>query len=88
MGLEFDTAASTSSPELCCRIEGNKLPKAVETRGTRLCVGKDKVVQTVAQTVTSALKKATKVLPSKIIDPVGFSKLAQASPDARRSADL
>ena len=76
VGLEYNTAASDSSPEECCRIEGNKVPRQVETRGTRLCVGGDKIVQTVAQAVTSALKKASN-LPSKVTGPIGFAKLAR-----------
>ena len=65
VGLSFDATAGSTTPAEAGNIPGNSLPIQQEPRGTRLCVGGDKVVQSMSQACTASLKKASKILPSR-----------------------
>ena len=76
IGLVFQTDESMSAtPEHAMRVNGNSLPEATAVRGTRLCVGGDKVMQVLSQACTWNLKRTAKSIPSAITEPAAFLAL-------------
>ena len=74
IGLEF-CEGEPPDAATAGRHPGNFRPAEVEPRGTRMCTGGDKLLQSVAQAVTSPLKSFAKRLPLLTCEPEAFKKL-------------
>ena len=74
IGLQFHEGPPPGIQE-AAHHPGNCNPAEVESRGTRMCTGGDKLLQSVAQSVTAPIKSVSKQLPLMISQDQEFEEL-------------